>query len=65
MMKPNTITSLWRMPLCLVACVAGSLATVWVVSTVAGFSFHSSVVVVLSSATCAAAIAHHVWSKCE
>ena len=54
---------LWQIPLTVLACVAGSLVIVWVVSSVAGFATDASIVAILSAITSAAAIAVEVRSK--
>ena len=48
---------MWLAPVCLIASIGGSLLAVWALSSLAGFSFNPSVVVVLSTTVCAAAIA--------
>lgn len=48
---------LWQIPLTILACIAGSLAVVWLVSQVMGFRMNASVVAVLSAVLSAAAIA--------
>lgn len=59
-MARGTKQLLWRIPLTVLACVAGSLIIVWAVSSVAGFTMNTSLVAVLSVVTSAVAIAAEV-----
>ncbi len=56
---------LWQIPLTVLACIAGSLVAVWVVSQAMGFGMNASVVAVLSGVLSAAAIAVELRSKRE
>jgi hypothetical protein len=47
----------WQVPLTMLACVLGSLAGVWVLSRLTGFTMNASLVAVLSAVVSAAAIA--------
>jgi hypothetical protein len=48
---------LWQVPLTILACVAGSLVIVWLVSGAMGFTMNVSLIAALSAALSAAAIA--------
>jgi len=56
-MNTKAMRLMWVVPICLIASIGGSLLAVWVLSSLAGFSFNPSVVVVLSVTVFAAAIA--------
>lgn len=48
---------LWQVPLTILACIAGSLVVVWVVSRAMNFTMNISLIAVLSAVLSAAAIA--------
>jgi len=54
---------LWRIPLAVLTCVAGSWLIAWAVSRAAGFTMNPSLVAVLSAAASAAAIAAKLRGK--
>lgn len=56
-MVTRSMNLFWQVPLTVVACIAGSVAIVWVVSRLAGFTMNPAIVVVLSAVLSAAAIA--------
>ena len=52
-MNTKAMRLVWFAPVC----IGGSLLVVWALSSLMGFSFNPSVVVVLSTTACAVAIA--------
>jgi hypothetical protein len=54
---------LWQVPVTILACVAGSLVVVWVVSRAMGFTMNISLIAALSAALSAAAITTELRGK--
>jgi hypothetical protein len=56
-MNTKVMRFAWLVPVCLIACIGGSLLAVWALSSLMGFGFNPLVVGVLSAAVCGTAIA--------
>ncbi|MBI2407957.1 MAG: hypothetical protein HYV19_06635 [Gemmatimonadetes bacterium] len=59
--RPNPLT--WQIPLTVLACVAASLAGVWVTSRTLGFTTDASAVAVFSAVLSSAMIARELRSQ--
>jgi hypothetical protein len=59
--RPNPLT--WQIPLTVLACVAASLAGVWVTSRTLGFTMDASIVAALSAVLSSAMIARELRTK--